>query len=332
MIRWYWFCKNLMHEQMLAIVQLVCGGLLTVFAGNVGGEDGYPTRPVQVIVPYSAGGISDVMSRSLAAGLSTLLGQQFVVVNRDGASGTIGFGRLAVASPDGYTLGAGPTTPISVGPHIMPSVKYGVDSFEYVCQTFENIFTITVPAQSPYRSIDELIAEIRARPHTLTYGHSGVGSVPHLSVANFARHTGLDVIATAYRGDAALLPDLLSGRLQFGAPSVGGVVGRNVRVLAVFAERRHPAFPDAPTFAELRMPSMPAGLNGLYAPKRTSPNILQKLERACEQVAQSESFRTTAAQLFQPVVFLKSSAFAEVARNDFRYKGELIRALNISAE
>ena len=119
---------------------------------------------------------------------------------------------------------------------------------------------------------------------------------------------------------------------QLTSSSVGAVAGRNLRVLAVFADRRHSAYPDAPTFAELGLPSMPPGLNGLVAPKGTPPEVLATLERACEQATQSEAFRTAAQRLSQPIVFLKGAAFADVARTDFRYKGELIKALNITAE
>ncbi len=306
--------------------------LIVATIGSVRAQTGYPARSVQVIVAFPAGGNVDVMARNLVAVMAARLGQQFVVVNRDGASGTIGFAHLANAKPDGYTIGAGPTTPISIAPHLMKDIKYGVDSFEYICQSFENIFSIAVPLESPFRTINDLTAAARANPGKLSYGHSGVGTVPHLSIANFVYRTGLDVIATPYRGEAMMLPDLTSGRVTFGGPSVALTIGRNLRVLAVFADNRHPAYPDVPTFAELGMPSMPPGLNGLFAPKGTSREVLGVLERTCEQAAQSDSFRSAARQFHQPVVYLKGAAFAERALTDYRYKGELIKALNIKVE
>lgn len=314
------------------LFQVAMVAVLTAFAPASFAQSNYPTRSVQVIVGFPAGGNVDVMARNLAAAMSATLGQQLVVVNQDGASGTIGFARVASARPDGYTLGAGPTTPISIAPHLMKDVRYGVESFEYVCQSFENVFTIAVPAESPFRSIQDLVTAARANPGKLSYGHAGVGTVPHLSVANFAYRTGLEFIATPYRGEAPMLPDLISGRLQFGTPAVGTVVGRNLRVLAVFADRRHPAYPDVPTFTELGMPSMPPGLNGLFAPKGTPPQIVAALERACELATQSDAFRSAAEHLNQPIAFLKGAAFAEVARTDYRYKGELIKALNINTQ
>lgn len=295
-------------------------------------QGAYPARPVQVIVAFTAGGSVDVMARNLVAAISAQLGQPFVVVNREGATGTIGFGQLAAARPDGYTLGAGPTTPISTAPHLVKEVKYGVGSFEYICQSFENVFTISVRPESPFRSIGDLIAAARANPGQLSYGHSGNGTVPHLSVSNLAYRLGLDIVSVPYRGEVVQLPDLITGRIDFGAPSVAVVVGQKLRVLAVFADRRHPSFPDAPTFSELGMPSMPPGLNGLFAPKGTPPEILAVLERACEKATQSESFRAGAQRLHQPVIYLDGPAFAERARSEYGYKGELIKTLGIKAE
>jgi tripartite-type tricarboxylate transporter receptor subunit TctC len=295
-------------------------------------QDKYPVRPVQVIVSYPAGGGVDVMARNLANAMTPLLGQQFVVVNRDGASGAIGFGMLANAQNDGYTLGAGPTTPMSITPHLMKNLKYDVNSFEYICQSFENVFTITVPPDSPLKTISDLISAAKERPGKLTWGHSGVGTVPQLSVSNFAFRSKLNLTPVPYRGDAPMLLDLIAGRVSFGAPAIATIAGRNLRVLAVFAEQRHFAFPDAPTFKELGLPSMPPGLNGLFAPRGTPQPVLAQLERACEQAVRSEPFRTAAQRLNAQIAYLGGAAFRARAVEDYRYKGELIRALDIRVE
>ncbi len=313
--------------------RLALGAALAALAmASAHSQPAYPSRTVTVIVGFSAGGSVDVMARNLLAVISSQLGQQFVVVNKEGASGSIAFAGLALAKPDGYTIGAGPTTPMSIAPHIHKDVKYGPDSFEYICQSFENVFTVAVPAESPFRSIGEIVAAARARPGKLTYSHSGVGTVPHLSLANFVYRTGIDVVAVPYRGEVPAVQDLLGARVDFGSPSVVLAVGRNLRVLAMFADQRHPAFPDAPTFSELDMPSMPPGFNGLYAPKGTPREIVAVLERACEDAIKSEAFQAAAKRLYQPVVYLNGAAFAERARKDYQYKGELIRALGIKAD
>ena len=134
----------------------------------------------EMIVPFAAGGGVDIIARSIAAALSEEFGQRVVVVNRDGAGGTLGFNALAAAPADGYTLVAGPSTPITSAPYLVKGVRYRVNSFDYVCQVFENVFSIAVPANSKFKSARDLLAAAAANPGKLTYGHAGVGQVPHL--------------------------------------------------------------------------------------------------------------------------------------------------------
>ena len=311
------------------VIALLAAALMT---GAVQAQTNYPQRPVQVIIGFPAGGSVDVMARNLVTAINAQLGGSFVVVNRDGSSGTIGFGQVAAAPPDGYMLGAGPTTPISIAPHLIKNIKFGPESFEYICQSFENVFTIAVPLDSPFRSVADIIAAARANPGKLSYGHSGIGTVPHFSIANFVYRSNLNVAAIPYRGETGMLPDLIAGRLDFGGPSVALAIGQKVRVLAVFADGRHPAFPDVPTFAELGMPSMPPGLNGLFAPKGTPKEVLAVLERACEQAVQTEAFKAVAQKLSARIVYLNGAAFAERALADYKYKGELIKVLDIKID
>src|SRR5216684_667783 len=180
--------------------------MLTALDANA---QGWPARPIEVIIPFPAGGSVDVIGRAVATAISEELGQQVVVSNRDGASGTIGFNALASAAPDGYTLGAGPTTPIANAPYLMKGVRYGVDSFEYICHVFENAFTITVAPQSKFKSAQELIAAAAENPGKLSYGHSGNGTIPHLSVENLADALKLKFQPVPFRGESAVMPILL---------------------------------------------------------------------------------------------------------------------------
>ena len=118
----------------------------------------WPSRTIEMMIPFPAGSGVDVIGRSVASALSAQLGQQVVVTNRDGASGTIGFNALAAATPDGNTIAFGPTTPIANAPYLVKGVRYQVDSFDYICQIFENAFTIAVAPQSRFKSAQELIA------------------------------------------------------------------------------------------------------------------------------------------------------------------------------
>jgi tripartite-type tricarboxylate transporter receptor subunit TctC len=292
----------------------------------------YPNRPVQMIVAFPAGGAVDVMGRAFADNLSALLGQQYVIVNKDGAAGVIGFTQLAQARPDGYTLGFGPTTPITGAPLLVKNVPYGFGDFEYVCQVFENIFTVAVPKASPYRTLAELLDAARAAPGKLTYGHAGLGTVPHLSIEALAKKADVHVVGVPFRGDAPMLVQLQAGQIDFGAPAVGTIAQQDPRVLMVFGDKRHPHYPDIPVATELGFPYMPPGLNGIFAPKHTPEPILERLERACDEATHSDRFRQIAATLYQPIVYLTRREFAARARLDYEFKTDVIRTAKITGE
>ncbi len=309
----------------LAFVFMVCAALPAA-------AQPYPNRPVQVIVAYPAGGAVDVMGRAFMDSIGAIMGQQYVIVNKEGAAGVVGFTQLAQAKPDGYTLGFGPTTPISGAPNLMKNVPYGLRDFEYVCQVFENIFTVAVAKNSRFRTLAELLDAARAAPGKLSYGHAGIGTVPHLSVEALVTNAGVQVVGVPFRGDAPMLVQLQSGQIDFGSPAVGTIAQQDPRVLAVFGDKRHPAYPDAPVVTDLGFPYMPPGLNGIFAPKNTPEPILARLENACEQATKADKFRRVAATLYQPIVYLTRREFADRARLDFEFKAAVIKAGKISGD
>jgi len=289
----------------------------------------YPAKSVEVIVDWAAGGSVDTMARGMAQAMAAGLGQSFPVVNRDGAAGTIGKSVLAKARADGYTLGFGPINPITNSALLIKGIPYGLDSFEYVCQYFENMFAPAVPLNSPFKSFPELVAHIKANPGKVSYGQLGIGSIAHLSIQNIALRQGLKLVDVPYKGEALMLPDLQSGRLDFGVHSAGGAVGKPFRLLAVFGGRRHAAFPDVPTVAELGLPSFQPGRNGIVAPKGTPPETLRKLEQACAGAVQSESMRTVSQRLHEQIIHRGREAFTESAAQDLRENAELLQALGL---
>jgi tripartite-type tricarboxylate transporter receptor subunit TctC len=214
----------------------------------------------------------------------------------------------------------------------MKSVPFKFDSFEYVYQVFENTFTVSVAQDSPFKSLPDLLAALAVNPGQATYGHLGVGSISHLSMDNVLHSRGLKVTDAPYAGDAALLPDLQTGRVTFGIVSVGGMMGRPVRMLAVFSDHRHPGVPEVPTVAELGMPTLQPALNGLFVAKGTSPEVVQKLEQSCEAAARSESFRTTMQKLREPTVYFGREEFTRRASRDDADKAKLVKTLGLQPQ
>jgi tripartite-type tricarboxylate transporter receptor subunit TctC len=290
----------------------------------------WPSRTVEMIIPFPAGGGVDVIGRSLATAFSEQFGQQFVVANRDGAAGTIGFNVLASASPDGYTVGFGPTTPVANAPYLVKGVRYQVDSFDYLCQIFENVFAVVVPPDSKFKSAQELFAAASANPGKLSYGHAGNGTIPHLSVENLADALKLKFQAVPFRGDSPILPVLLKGDIDFSASAVSTIRGQNFRPLLIFAGQRHPAFPDIPTERELGVTtSVPPGHNGLYGPKGLPAEIRTSLERACADVIARDVVRRAIENTGQTIRYLTGAQFQAQTEADYKFKGELIRRLGL---
>ena len=293
---------------------------------------GYPSRAIQMVIPWAAGGIVDSIGRTVASALAENLGGTAVVVNRDGASGMIGSQAVAAAPADGYTLAFGPTTPITNALHLQRNRAFGVESFDYLCQVFQNMFAVTVPEASPFRSLPELLDAIRTRPGGLTYGHIGIGSISHLSFANVASSLGLNAQDVPYRGEAPMLPDILAGRLDFGITSVGGMVNRPVRLLGVFSDRRHRAFPQVATVREQGFPSLQPAMNGVMAPKGLPEPVLLRLEQACREVVNSATLAASLHRLNEDVVFLDRAEFTRRTIADFAEKGALVQRLGLTPQ
>lgn len=292
----------------------------------------YPTRPVTMFVGLAAGGAVDLLSRAAADELSVVFGQRFLVVNREGGSQTIAMRAVLAARADGYTLGIGPATPFTHVLHVMSEKPFAMDQFEFVCQIYRNDFTVAVRRESPYRSFGELLEAMRAQPDKLSYGHTGKAAVPHVAAVDLLQRTGARATDIPFTGEAAALPMLLGGSLDFAMLTVltAAAQKERLRVLAVFSEKRHPRLPEAPTLAEqgVHMPSH-AAPNGVLAPKGTPREGLRALEAGCEKAASSERFAQVAAKYSVVPAYLNSAEFARVVNEDHRAKGELIRGLSL---
>jgi len=278
----------------------------------------YPARNVEVILPYAAGGGVDAMARAFAREASRLTAQNWIVVNRDGAAGVVGFAALSRAAPDGYTLAFSPASPLVNSPFVMKDMPFRNEQIEPLCQVFENVFSIAVRQDSTIQSMQDLVARAKAAPGKLSYGHAGAGSVPHMSVGALEKALGIKFNPIAYRGDGPMLPQLLGGELDFGAPALSSIAGKNLRVLAVLSDKRSPAAPDAPAVTQLGYPAVTPGLNGLYGPAGMPRALAGQLQGICQKVVESEGFGKAAQGMQQVPSYLGAAQFK--ARLDSTYK------------
>ena len=283
--------------------------LLGLAAMGTRAQADFPNRPIETIVPYAAGGGVAAMARAFATEAGHEMGQPWVVVNREGGGGVVGFGALARAKADGYTVVFSPASPLTNAPFINSSMPFRNEQIEPVCQIFENVFAIAVKPDSPVKSVRDLIDRARAKPGGVSYGHAGPASVGHMSIAAIEAGAKVKFNPLPYRGDNPALTDLLGGSLDFAALGVGTLAGKDVRVLAVLSDKRHPALPDVPSITELGHAGVSQGLNGLYVPAGTPRAIVARFEDVCRKVTASPAFLASAKTLAQVPAYLNAADF-----------------------
>jgi tripartite-type tricarboxylate transporter receptor subunit TctC len=296
----------------------------------------YPSRIVQIVNPYQAGSTTDVLARGLAAGLSSRLGQQFVIMNRAGAGGATGSASVARAEPDGYTLLFAPALVVSVYPAERPvETGYKADALIPVCQTFSNAMVLAVRMESPFHTLADLVKAAQEKPGALNYGHQGVATIPHLAMEEFLEAAKIKIAGVPYRGDPAVATDLIGGRLDVAA-LVQGTASANterMRLLGIFAEERHPAFPDTPTVREQGYDVSPVSFGGLMAPAGTPEPIMATLERGCAEAAQDETYRRVAEGGAQPPnYYADRKTFAARLERDIAIKKALLGRLGLQTQ
>ncbi len=275
----------------LALVVSLAATVALAVCGAAGAQE-WPTKPVTLIVPFAAGGTTDLVGRPLAQGLGERLGQTVVVDNRAGAGGTLGAAAAAKSPPDGYTLFLA-TIAHTIAPGIYHNLAYDFEKdFDPITVVAEVPNVLIVNPAVPAKTAAELIAYIKAHPGKVNFGSAGPGSVEHLSGELFRSMAGLDIVHVPYKGGAPMMTDLIAGHIEMAVETSGSALQHiksgAVRALAVSTRERSPFFPDLPTLDE-------AGLKGydvttwygLLAPHGTPAAIRDKLYRETIELLKS---------------------------------------------
>ena len=254
----------------------------------------WPTRPVRLVIPFPAGGATDIIGRTIAQKLGTALGQQVVVENRPGAGGTIGADAVAKAAPDGYTLLMATSSTHSIGPAINPKMPYDAfRDFAPIAHIANAPSVLLVGASAPVRTVQELVALLRKNPGRYNFGSSGIGTYPHLSAEMFKwRAGGLFVVHIPYRGTGLVITDLAAGQITFLMDSIVSaqphISAGKVRPLAVSGAKRSSSLPAVPTFTESGIPGLEfSNWFGMFAPAGTPPDIVARLNRELNAITRS---------------------------------------------
>ena len=266
---------------MVKLALLVAAGTAVLLSGIVHSQS-YPTRPLRLIVPSAPGGSPDINARELAAELSKQMGQLVVVENRPGASGILGYEALQRATPDGYTF-AYISNFIATNPSLYAKLSYDfARDFQPIILYFRGVNILTVSPSLPVRSVKELIDLARAHPNKLTFGSSGVGATPHLSMELFKTMTGTQIVHVPYKGTQQAVVDLIAGQIDIQCDNMASLMplvrSSRIRALAVTSLKRSAALPELPTIDESGLPGYElTGWAGLAAPKGVPREVVLRL-------------------------------------------------------
>ncbi|MGQ3353357.1 MAG: tripartite tricarboxylate transporter substrate-binding protein [Phreatobacter sp.] len=255
----------------------------------------FPDRPLTLIVPFAAGGPTDIIARIMAEHMSRTLGQSIVVENAAGAGGTTGSTRVARATPDGYTIMMGNLGTHSASVGLYPRLAYDPRTdFEPVINAAGTPMLISAHKDFPANTLQEMIALIRANPGRFNYGHGGVGSTSHLTCVFFHHLVGAPVQHVPFRGSGPAMAALLGKQLDYVCDQTVGIVPQlaNLKTFVVATPSRLPTAPDVPTSAEAGLPAFQAvGWNAIFAPKGTPREIVDRLNAAGRAALADESVR-----------------------------------------
>jgi tripartite-type tricarboxylate transporter receptor subunit TctC len=320
-----------------AALALLALGVAAAGCGAAQAQDAWPSKPVRIIVPFAPGGGADGSARVLAEVLGPQLGQSVIVENKPGAGSAIGV-TAAAQSKDGHTLLMGSNSMV-INPSLNPSLTYDVArDFDAVGMVSSQPLVLVVPEASPLRSVADVIAQGKARPGTLSAGNSGAGTLAHLASEIFAAQTGAALTPVAYKGESALMPDLIAGRVSLGFLNLPSVLphirsGR-LRALAVSSAEPVAELPNVPTFRALKFPALEVqGWAALLAPKGTIPPAgLARLESLLAQALKSPEVQNRFTTFGVTPVVQSREATAQFLKAETARYAAVIHARGIKAE
>jgi tripartite-type tricarboxylate transporter receptor subunit TctC len=309
------------------VATLILAFALTACRGR---DAAFPTKPVELVISFPAGGSTDLMLRPLADAASSTLGQQVVVVNKPGGSGTIGAGEVARAKADGYTLLAMLAGPGATQPH-QGDVPYTMEDFDVLMQVFRNPLFLATRGDAPWKSTKEFADDAKRRPGEINFGATPVGGVPHLVMEMLGRAGGFKVTTVPFPGAAPAMTALLGGHIDAVSVHPGDVAAYmgdgKVRLLGVYETERLKEFPDIPTMREQGFDVVGYVWGGLVVPKETPKATHDKLHDAFQKGLESQQVKEAWATLRISPSYAPADEFVQLWKSDFERYGELIQEL-----
>lgn len=321
---------TLRRTLLAATIGAACAVAAPAFA-----QDKWPSKPITYVVPFPAGGTTDVLARLIAQKLGPALGTTVIVENRAGAGGNIGSDFVAKAAPDGYTILGGTISSHAINVSLYPKLPYDpVKSFSPVALIGTNANVLVVGANSPYKTVQELTAAARAKPGSISFASAGNGTSQHLSGELYKSLAGLDLVHVPYKGSAPAIQDVIGGQvpMMFDTSVVAGpfIESGKVRALAVTSAKRTPQLPGVPTMAE----SGVAGYDleswqAIFAPANVPGPILQRLQTEVAAIIKSPEIQERLGKLGMAPSTLTPQQFAAFQVSEIAKWAKVVKAGNI---
>ncbi len=315
-----------MKAQFRKIACLAALPVAFALAGNAGAQE-YPSKPIQMIVTWNAGGSTDVIARLVSEPLGAALGQPVAVANMPGGGGSLGTQAALDAPKDGYTILA-----TTSGNHVLTPLKndvgYRYDDFEPIGQLVAATIILAVPADSPWKSLDDLVAAAKAEPGKYTFGAVPNG-MPHLTLNGLAKTAGFEVVHVPQQGGAPGVTALLGGTVDMlpanAATVASNIKGGKLRGLAVFRSDRDAAFPDIPTAEEQGFAVYGSPFVGVAVAKGVPDDVLAKLRDALASVANDDAFKDKALKTATAITYLSAEEFGAIWARDWNNYAPMLR-------
>lgn len=316
--------RGVLRRSLLA----ACAAVL--FSGFAGAQD-YPSRPVKIIVPFPAGGSNDIIARIVAQKLTERNGQNFLVENRGGAGGNIGAEAVASAEPDGYILLLTAPPPLTINGSLYKKLPFDpAKAFAPVALIASVPIVLVVNPSVQAKNVGELIALAKAKPGSLNFGSSGIGSTNHLAGELLKSMAGIDIVHVPYRGAAPAMNDLLAGQIPFMFDNMPAVLpqvqGKAINAIAVAGAKRAETLPDVPTVAETVPGFEASSWFGLVAPAKTPAPALAKLSGELETILKMPDVKKRLAELGAEPGTVFGDAFGQFMTDETAKWGKLVKA------
>lgn len=315
---------------------LLC--LIADFSNPVFAQSNYPNKPINLIVPYGAGGSADSRSRQLGQKMSLILKQPIVVDNKPGAGGNIGTEMIARAAPDGYTIGMGNFAPMAVNKTLFGNLRYDPETdLTPIILVEKGPLVLAVNPNSPFKTVQDIVVAAKAKPGVLTFSSGGIGGSHQLSAELFELSADIQMIHVPYKSGSAALTDLMAGNvdLMFDQmySAVPSIKADKIRPLAITSKKRSPLLPNVPSFAELGYPKVEVlNWQGLIAPKGTPKAIIDKLNAAANAALKDPQLRELMLAQGNEIGGGSPAEFAALVKSEASKWSAVVKSANIKPE